>query len=79
MTSNVTRFPKALPKPLELSITLEAELVLALDRFIAEVGVELSRPEALRSAFRNWAVAHGYLHPGDEGIRPEDLNASNDD
>ncbi len=68
MTSNVTRFPKAPPKPVELHVHLEAELVLALDRFISEVGVEISRSEALRSAFKNWALAHGYLQRGDEGI-----------
>lgn len=66
MTSNVTRFPKAPPKPVELHVHLEAELVLALDRFISEVGVEISRSEALRSAFK--ALAHGYLQRGDEGI-----------
>lgn len=79
MSPNVTPFPKTPPKPADLHVKLEPELVLALDRFIAEVGIDISRPEALRSAFKNWAVAHGYLHPGDEGIRPEDLNASNDD
>jgi hypothetical protein len=79
MTSNVTRFTEGQPRSIELRINLEAQLIFALDRFIAEMGADISRPTALRIAFQDWAVAHGYLRPGDEGIRPEDLNASNDD
>jgi metal-responsive CopG/Arc/MetJ family transcriptional regulator len=62
-----------------VQVRLQPDLLAALDRFISEEKPDVSRPEALRTAFKDWAVAHGYLHPGDEGIRPEDLNASNDD
>lgn len=59
-------------------VTLEPDLVLALDRYAREHG-DMTRPEALRSAFRDWAIARGYAPSADEGTRPEDLNASNDD
>lgn len=36
------------------------ELAL-LDRFIAEQQPDMSRPEALRYAFRDWAVGQGLL------------------
>jgi metal-responsive CopG/Arc/MetJ family transcriptional regulator len=66
-------------KGTQVQVRLQPDLLRALDRFIAEEAPDVSRPEALRTAFKDWAVAHGYLHSGDEGIRPEDLNASNDD
>jgi hypothetical protein len=60
------------------SVALDSDLVIALDRFIAELHPGISRAEALALALRDWAGQHGYVgsrHP----IRPEDLNASNDD
>lgn len=56
---------------------LEPDLLSALDRYAREHG-EMTRPQALRAALRDWATAHGYLPSADEGTRPEDLNASND-
>ena len=38
----------------------------------------MSRSEVLREIVRAWARDSGYL-PDGEGIRPEDLNAANDD
>jgi len=63
---------------LQISVRLEDDLLSALDRYAKEQG-ELTRPQALRAAFRDWATAHGYVASADEGRRPEDLNASNDD
>lgn len=40
---------------------LSPELLGALDRFIQEQHPEMSRYEALKLAFRDWAVEHGYL------------------
>lgn len=40
---------------------LQPDLLAALDRFISEERPKASRPEALRMAFRDWAIAHGYL------------------
>lgn len=41
---------------------------------------DTSRPEALRIAFRDWAIANGYLRhdTANEALRPDQLNASND-
>jgi len=36
-------------------------LLDALDQFIREEHPDVSRPEGLRIAFRDWAIAHGYL------------------
>lgn len=45
-----------------LMVRVPQDLLAALDRFIAEeCAPETSRPEALRLAFRDWAVGHGYL------------------
>jgi hypothetical protein len=60
-------------------VRLEPELLEALDRYAREKGLEGSRPDSLRSALREWALSHGYLAVADEGRRPADLDASNDD
>lgn len=61
-------------------VRLQPDLLKALDRFIAEAKPDTSRPEALRIAFKDWAVANGYLgfDETDDGLRPEELNATND-
>lgn len=63
-----------------VGVRMAPELLNALDRFIAEEGLSISRPEALRVAFRQWAESRGYLPalPLDEGKRPSELNAGND-
>lgn len=61
-----------------VAVHLPPDLLAALDRYARE-HEDMTRPQALRSAFREWAVAHGYAPSADEGTRPEDLNASNDD
>lgn len=39
-----------------------------------------NRSEAVRRILRDWLIGHGYLpHDPEEGTRPEDLNATNDD
>jgi hypothetical protein len=60
-------------------VRLEPELLEALDRYAREKGLEGSRPDSLRSALREWALSRGYLVVPDEGKRPADLDASNDD
>ncbi len=40
---------------------LSPDLVAALDRFIGEQHPRLSRYDALKLAFRDWAIGHGYL------------------
>jgi hypothetical protein len=39
----------------------------------------LDREEAIQRILREWLVREGFLFSGQEGIRPEKLNASNDD
>lgn len=73
------RGPKPTGKGVLIGVRLQPDLLSALDRFAAKEYGALSRPEALRTAFRDWAIAHGYVPSADEGKRPEELNASNDD
>ncbi|MDR3473334.1 MAG: ribbon-helix-helix protein, CopG family [Devosia sp.] len=44
-------------------VRVQPDLMDALDRFIREEHPDTSRPEALRIAFRDWAIGHGYLPP----------------
>lgn len=67
---------------LSLTVALPAHLSEALDRFIAHEGSGLSRDQALARAFHAWALQNGFAHredDGQEGKRPEELNATNDD
>jgi len=60
-------------------VRLPADLARAVDRLIEEHGGRETRAQAIVWALREWAHARGYLdEPGEEGIRPEDLNAGND-
>lgn len=63
-----------------VGVRMPPDLLAALDRFIGEDGRSLSRPEALRIAFREWATARGMVRHGrlDEGRRPEELTSDND-
>lgn len=73
------RGPKATGKGVLIGVRLQPDLLSALDRFAKTEYGPVSRPEALRTAFRHWAIAHGYVPTADEGKRPDELNASNDD
>jgi hypothetical protein len=44
-----------------IGVRLQPDLLSALDRFCAESGNGISRPEALRIAFKDWATGQGYL------------------
>ncbi|QCI67521.1 hypothetical protein [Phreatobacter stygius] len=59
--------PKGLKSPAGETIRVAAELdpalIEALDRFIAEDRPGISRAEALRLAFRDWAQDKGLLAP----------------
>jgi hypothetical protein len=63
-----------------IGVRMPPELLAALDRFVATRDASMTRPEALRVAFREWAVDRGLLVPSprDEGKRPDELNAGND-
>lgn len=47
-------------------VRLQPALLTALDRFIAEDHPGISRPEAIRVAFRDWAIARGLLPKEEE-------------
>ncbi len=55
---------------------LPDDLAGALCAFAAKN--KLSPQEALERILREWLTHNGYLAHGDDGIHPEDLNASND-
>lgn len=61
-----------------LAVDLPAELSAALDRFVERDHPDLTRAEALAAAFRDFASAHGLGATADEGMKPDELNASND-
>ena len=44
-----------------VNVRMPPDLLDALDQFIREEHPDTSRPEALRIAFRDWAIGHGYL------------------
>ncbi|CAN0656120.1 hypothetical protein [Nitratireductor sp. OM-1] len=69
-----------------LSVTLPANIIAALDRYVStqDQGQNqgITREDALISALRDWAMQNGLLQSGmngDEGLRPDQLNATNDD
>jgi hypothetical protein len=51
----------------------------ALKSYIADHSGTLTRKQAISAILENWFASHGYLPPEQEGRRPEDLDASNDD
>jgi metal-responsive CopG/Arc/MetJ family transcriptional regulator len=58
-----------------VSVQLGGAIVAALDAF-AEQHALASRPEAIRRILETWA--DDFSRASDTGIRPEELNASND-
>lgn len=49
------------PRQTKVAVSLPPELTAALDRYIREEEPKMSRPEALRHAFRDWAVGMKYV------------------
>jgi hypothetical protein len=62
----------------EVCAAMSPDLIAALDRYIAGEQPTMTRPEALRAAFRDWATGRGLVESADEGLKPGELNASND-
>jgi hypothetical protein len=62
----------------QLNLRMSRDLLDALDRFIVEARPDMGRPEALRMAFRDWALERGYLTEDAGSIDLETLNAEND-
>lgn len=55
------RGPPATGKGIQVQVRLQPKLLAVLDRYIREEMPDASRPEALRHAFRDWAIGAGYL------------------
>ena len=51
----------------------------ALKTYISDHPATLTRQDAISTILESWFASHGYLPPQQEGLRPEDLDASNDD
>lgn len=63
-----------------LSITLDADLAARLAAFVCRNPDFAGPEEAARRILRRWLAENGFDGAReDEGIRPEALNASNDD
>lgn len=58
-------------------MTFDEELETALAAYSHETN--LSREEAIERILRDFLVREGFLFSQQEGIRPDKLNASNDD
>lgn len=46
-----------------IAVEIGEDLSVALQRFMTDVGVDLSEAEAIQAALRAWAMSSGYL-PG---------------
>lgn len=63
-----------------VGVRMDQELVEAIEAVQRDRNYVPSLSGTIRSILREWLRQHGYLDPRDhERIRPEDLNASNDD
>lgn len=66
-----------------VTIALEADEAAALDRYRRDLGPSASRSDALSAILREWmsqsrAGPVDSSDPVDEGMRPSELNSSND-
>lgn len=65
--------------PAIVTVAFENEELAALDRYIAQRAPATSRAELVVRIVAEWAKAQAGDQPApDEGLRPEELNASND-
>ncbi|MEI2298040.1 hypothetical protein [Ensifer sp. MJa1] len=62
-----------------MNVVHTEKIEAALKAFIADHSGALTREQAIAAILENWFTSHGYLPPQQEGRRPEDLDASNDD
>lgn len=68
------------PESEDVTVTMERELLDALDAWAAVETAAASRAEAVRHILRDWLREHGHLPSpdGEQGTRPEDLTSEND-
>lgn len=55
------------------------KIEIALRTYINDHQGSLTREQAISMILENWFASHGYLPQQQEGLRPEELDASNDD
>ncbi|MCA1489334.1 MULTISPECIES: hypothetical protein [Sinorhizobium/Ensifer group] len=55
------------------------KIEIALQTYVNDHQGSLTREQAISAILENWFASHGYLPPQQEGLRPEELDASNDD
>ncbi|CAH1648063.1 conserved hypothetical protein [Hyphomicrobiales bacterium] len=65
--------------PAAVTVAFGKEELAALDRYIEQRAPAYSRAELIAQIVAEWAKAQGAGHgAADEGLRPDELNASND-
>lgn len=65
--------------PMTITVAFGNEELEALDRYIAQRAPTVSRAELVAQIVAEWAKARGAGRAApDEGLRPDELNASND-
>ncbi|WP_075292455.1 hypothetical protein [Pararhizobium arenae] len=62
-----------------MTASFEPRIEHALQSFISDHPGMTSREQAIAAILENWFTSHGYLPSDQQGIRPENLDASNDD
>lgn len=62
-----------------MSDSYSPQLEKALQSFISDHPGIHERSAAIAAILENWFTSHGYLPSHQEGTRPEDLDATNDD
>lgn len=61
-----------------VTLSVDERILAALDRYIEIHRLGRSRTELIEDILAAWAASPEHLVVPDEGLRPEDLNASND-
>lgn len=65
--------------PAMVTVSLSREVLAALDHHITMQNPPRTQAELIAEIVSQWAAAQGaQAGPPDEGLRPEELNASND-
>jgi hypothetical protein len=62
-----------------MSDLYDSRIEQAIQSFISDHPGMHTRDEAIAAILINWFTSHGYLPHDQEGTRPENLDASNDD
>lgn len=61
VVSKKKRGPKPTGHRQQIQVRMDADILVALDAFIAEQTEELKRPEAVRRILKDFLIGHGVL------------------